>query len=172
MHFWKLGLNSVNASKRKSESPVSRTVLCWNKLGWLVSIKSMSVGFSECLQHVRKLQNFLIEVSDVFTLTSPTKTKFSYFLLYSSKREFKHLTLRARTVLNFWKNAGNLLYWLVAMSKVIHLDDKNLTGFTWNLVQNLMNLVFFLKAIGSRQQMVKTKVVRKNAKRCHSEAKG
>ena len=38
--------------------------------------------------------------------------------------------------LKFWKNAGNF-----AVSKLVHLDGKNLTCLIQNLVQNLMNLV-------------------------------
>ena len=41
---------------------------------------------------------------------------------------------RQSSVWNLWKNAGNfaVLVWLV------HVDAKNLTLFTQNLVQNLM----------------------------------
>ena len=39
-------------------------------------------------------------------------------------------------------------------------------------MQNLINLVFFLKATGSGQKVAKTKVVRKNANWRRSEAKG
>ena len=39
-------------------------------------------------------------------------------------------------------------------------------------MQNLLGPVFFLKAIGSDLKLAKSKVVRKNANRCRSEAKG
>ena len=42
-------LNPVILSKQKSESQVQRTVLCWNNVGWFVSIKLVQVGFSEFL---------------------------------------------------------------------------------------------------------------------------
>ena len=55
------------------------------------------------------------------------------------------------------------LYWL---SKLVRL---NLASYTQNLVQNLMKLVFFLKATGSGLKVAKTKVVQKNANRRRSE---
>ena len=58
------------------------------------------------------------------------------------------------------------------MQAISLVDGKNLACFTWNLVQNLINLAFFLKLTGTRQKMAKTEVVWKNANRRHSEAKG
>ena len=57
------------------------------------------------------------------------------------------------------------LYWFAA-------QQQNLASFKRNLVQNLMKLVFFLKAIAKGRKMTKTKVVQKNANRRHSETKG
>ena len=39
-------------------------------------------------------------------------------------------------------------------------------------MENLMNWVFFLKNAGTNKKMTKTKLVRKNAKKRHSETKG
>ena len=61
---------------------------------------------------------------------------------------------------------------LLRGSKLVHLDGKNWACLTWNLLYNLMNLVFFAKATGSGQKFAKFKVVRENANRCRSEAKG
>ena len=64
--------------------------------------------------------------------------------------------LRARTVFvkkcNQFRCTG-----LLRSSKQVHLDDKNLTCITINLVQNFMSLVSISKKTGSVQKMVKTK---------------
>ena len=52
---------------------------------------------------------------------------------------------------------------LLGSSILVHLNNKILPCFTWNLVQNL-TLPVFLKATGSSQKMTKTKVVRKTPK--------
>ena len=54
---------------------------------------------------------------------------------------------------------------------LVQLHSKKLASFTRNLVQNLMKLVFFLKATGTGQKMAKTNVVQKNAKRRRLETK-
>ena len=64
------------------------------------------------------------------------------------------------------------LYWFAGQQQLIHLDGKNLACFTWNLVQNLMNLVIFSKSNRNWQKMAKTDEVEKNANRRRLEAKG
>ena len=61
---------------------------------------------------------------------------------------------------------------LMRSNKLVHLDCKIVAAFTQYLVQNLMDLVFFLKRRGSSEKMAKTKVVRETAKWRRSEAKG
>ena len=61
---------------------------------------------------------------------------------------------------------------MLRRTKLEHLDGKKMACFTSNLMQNLLNLAFFLKASGSGEKMGKTKVVWKNANWRRSEAKG
>ena len=46
--------------------------------------------------------------------------------------------------------------------KLVHLNGKNLSCFTWNLVQNLMSLTLISKSNRKWSKLVKTKIVRKN----------
>ena len=96
-YFW-LQLLETNfkfsdCHKWKSESPVSKTLLCWKQLGWFVKIRSMHVGISGFLKHIGfliklvipfKLQNSAKHFSLTEALKSPKNKKFWYSLLYSS----------------------------------------------------------------------------------------
>ena len=89
----------MTVSKWKSESPVSKTLLCWKQLGWFVKIRLMHVGVSGFLKHVGfliklvsplKLQNFAKHFSLTEALKSPKNRKFWYTLLYSSMMRLRH----------------------------------------------------------------------------------
>ena len=92
--FWNPILNSV-----------TNVLLCWNKLGRFVSIKSIHMGLSGSLKHVGSLikllyanglyvchsQKFFIEFSSsIPTLKSPMKMKLPKVLVCSSMTQFKH----------------------------------------------------------------------------------
>ena len=81
------------------------------------------------------------------------------------------LTLRARTIFkNFLQKCRQFCSTgLLHSSKLVHSHGLNLASSKRNLVQNLMKLVFFLKATGSGLKVAKTKVVQKNANRRRSE---
>ena len=85
------------------------------------------------------------------------------------------LTLPVDTVLKFLKKkfeCNCTALW----SKLVDLDGKNYCEkngfFTWNLVQNLRNLILISQKKGKTWKMPKTNLVGKNAPMHISEAKG
>ena len=89
----------MTVSKWKSESPVSKTLLCWKQLGGFVKIRSMHVGLSGFLKHVGfliklvspfKLQNSSKYFSLTEALKSPQNKKLWYSLLYSPMMRLRH----------------------------------------------------------------------------------
>ena len=98
-----------------------------------------------------------------FPLSNPKRSTIKAFLEVS----FVSLALTVRTFFLFLKKGRQVgSTGLRRSSNLVHLDDKHLADFTWNLLQNLRNLVlFFLKTIGSGPRMVKTKAVRKKSQK-------
>ena len=61
--------------------------------------------------------------------------------------DFLALTLRARTVLKILQKCRQFCSaGLLHSSKLVHLDGKKLACFTWNIMHNLINFVFFSKS--------------------------
>ena len=63
------------------------------------------------------------------------------------------------------------LYWFDAQQQTITLKRQKFDMFSVKFSAEF-NELFFIKATGRGQKMTKTKVVRKNANRRRSEAKG
>ena len=89
--FWNSILNTVNAKRERPEGPVSKVMLCWNRLGRFVSIRF----FETCWSLIKLLrqfmsQNFFIEFPSIPSLKSPMKKKLSYVLLCSSMTWLKY----------------------------------------------------------------------------------
>ena len=65
-----------------------------------------------------------------------------------------------------------LLCWFALQQQTSTLTWQKFVFFMRNLVQNLIQLVLFLKAMGKGQKIVKSKVVQKNANWRRSETNG
>ena len=81
-------LNSMTASKWKSESPVSKTLLCWKQLGYDRCMSACKDSWNMLFLLIKlvspfKLQNFDMRFSFIELLKSPKTKKFWYVLLYS-----------------------------------------------------------------------------------------
>ena len=84
------------------------------------------------------------------------------------------LSLGACTVFKtFEKMQAILLYWFAAQQQTSTLRRQKISLFDAKFSADFNELKsFLLKATGSRQKMAQTKVVRRNANWCRSEAKG
>ena len=95
-------LNSMTASKWKSENPVSKTLLCWKELGYDRCMSACKDSWNMLLFLLIKLvspfklQNFDMRFSFIEILKSPKTKKFWYVLLYSSMiKTFKMVWYKA-----------------------------------------------------------------------------
>ena len=134
-------------SKRKSESPVSKTLLCWKQFGWLFKIRSVHVDLSAFLYKLLsrfELQSSSLHFAVVMALKSPKTRNFGTFCCVHQwcdwliKRKSYHHTETSQLICRANQLTGFYMMATLEFNELRHsrwFDTKPLLG----LYETLMN---------------------------------